>query len=1020
MRRLYIRLVSIFVSISLIAGVLSLYSINVFAAGEEIASDTLWYSDEASTYSITTASQLLGLSNLVNAGNSFESKTINIESDIDLQNIEWTPIGSSESTPFKGTVIGLTSSNCNISNLYVYTTNLYAGLFGYTDGASFTNLSVSGAVYSTNTSGSAGSVAGYAINSITVDNCVSNCYVSGAFAGGIVGFCYSLNNSAASYIISNCTNSGVVSGKVSGGILGREDNASSSVTVSVSNCINTGSISSYGTSGTANGVICAGGIVGFVEYSKENCVLNLLSCLNQGQVVASEKVGGILGSFFGYFDFSGSVTVQDCNNQGNIISQAVWGGGTGGIVGRIDSDNTYTTGSIFSVSLCNNYGDISGKMNVGGVIGFYENRNNDTIMSCSNNGSISCTGNYAGGVIGSFESYAGSLSSLTNYGAVSGKVSTGGIFGSASVRYDLMNFHNEGTINGESRVGGIFGQIEADGIINMSYLSNTASVSGNGPIGGLIGRNVISNALVTNLYHSYSSALNVTGTGDVGGLVGSATRINFSECYCISNVSAINNAGGFAGSASGSDYSACYFAGNTQASTCSGAIIGLDTTQYNTTYTNVYYSSDYNTSVPLGLVGITGLSDSAMTGSDALTGLSGFNASIWITTPNTNTQWFYPHLSGYMNTPYIFVPYISNPISDVIVNVEAGESTTLDVISENASSFLWQSSNDNGLTWIDLSSSSDSSLTISPSLSDDGLYYRCIASSADGRKTSTSANTILNVEITPVFTIPNSEITINVIEGEDVSLEANASNTVSYSWQRNDGTGWITVGTNSSTLDLSSISLSENNTTYRCVATSTTNTVAISNSFNIYVSRRVVMPSFVNSTDTTITINENSNTVLSVSANNVSNYQWQVNRGNGWTDIYGANSYNYQTENLVFADNGIEFRCCVNSSTNDSALSGVFTINVLQSAAVTPTVVSSASPAPTDTIVVVPGAVNADTSAQEPSQSASSQDVTSAIISTVSATGSLGMNCVTFVAIAFLLLAFVLMNTVNYRKQNEQ
>ncbi|HPJ81161.1 MAG TPA: hypothetical protein PL103_02905, partial [Saccharofermentans sp.] len=289
MRRLYIRLVSIFVSISLIAGVLSLYSINVFAAGEEIASDTSWYSDEASTYSITTASQLLGLSNLVNAGNSFESKTINIESDIDLQNIEWTPIGSSESTPFKGTVIGLTSSNCNISNLYVYTTNLYAGLFGYTDGASFTNLSVSGAVYSTNTSGSAGSVAGYAINSITVDNCVSNCYVSGAFAGGIVGFCYSLNNSAASYIISNCTNSGVVSGKVSGGILGREDNASSSVTVSVSNCINTGSISSYGTSGAVNGAICAGGIVGFVKYSKENCVLNLLSCLNQGQVVASEK-----------------------------------------------------------------------------------------------------------------------------------------------------------------------------------------------------------------------------------------------------------------------------------------------------------------------------------------------------------------------------------------------------------------------------------------------------------------------------------------------------------------------------------------------------------------------------------------------------------------------------------------------------------------------------------------------------------------------------------------------------------
>ncbi len=1020
MRRFSTRLISILVSVALIAGVLSLYSNTIYAEGEPITSDTSWYSDGATTYSIATAGQLLGLSELVNAGNTFEDKTIAIVADIDLQSIAWTPIGASQTTPFMGIVNGATTEICQISNLNVSSSNKYAGLFGYTVGASFAKLSISGVVNSS-TGGSSGSIAGYAYISISVTNCVSNCNVSGVNAGGIVGCCYDDEDSASSFVFCNCVNNGSVYGSTTAGILGIAKCLKGLVDVSFTNCTNTGYIMSNQTSVINKDSNSAGGIIGFIEYKLNGCNLNISNCTNQGQITASERAGGILGSLYsGYDAFSGNVMIQDCNNQGIILSQATEHSATGGVVGKINSAGS-TNNRVFKIIDCENSGNVSGVQNVGGIIGHCYFYSGITIGSCSNSGSISGSIIGVGGIIGTINTSHGTFSELSNSGTVSGQDFTSGIFGqvsSSSSSYSYLS--NEGSIIGTTSVGGIIGGFSNCMKDAMSYLSNTANVSGVGSVGGLIG---VTSASYDGMdvSYSYSTSQTITGSGnDVGGLIGNAYYVDMSDCYCISNVSGSSNVGGIVGTAVQVDFSSCYFAGNTLAASYCAAIVGNNVSGVSSTYTNVYYSLDYSTTSPVGLSGIVGLSDSDMTGNSALARLTGFDASTWVTTPNTNTQWFYPHLSGFTNTPYILVPYISNPIADSIVNVEAGENITLGITSENASSFLWQSSNDNGLTWIDLSSSSDSSLTISPSLSDDGLYYRCIASSADGRKTSTSANTILNVEITPVFTIPNSEITINVIEGEDVSLEANASNTVSYSWQRNDGTGWITVGTNSSTLDLSSISLSENNTTYRCVATSTTNTVAISNSFNIYVSRRVVMPSFVNSTDTTITINENSNTVLSVSANNVSNYQWQVNRGNGWTDIYGANSYNYQTENLVFADNGIEFRCCVNSSTNDSALSGVFTVNVLQSAAVTPTVVSSASPAPTDTIVVVPGAVNADTSAQEPSQSASSQDVTSAIISTVSATGSLGMNCVTFVAIAFLILAFVLMNTVNYRKQNEQ
>ena len=46
--------------------------------------DTSWYSDDETVFHISTAEELAGLAELVNAGNTFEGRTVYLDADIDL------------------------------------------------------------------------------------------------------------------------------------------------------------------------------------------------------------------------------------------------------------------------------------------------------------------------------------------------------------------------------------------------------------------------------------------------------------------------------------------------------------------------------------------------------------------------------------------------------------------------------------------------------------------------------------------------------------------------------------------------------------------------------------------------------------------------------------------------------------------------------------------------------------------------------------------------------------------------
>lgn len=147
--------------------------------------DVSWYSagSETKSASLSNAAQLRGLAALVNgtaidskgsaiAAETFSGWTITLTDDIDLSadvtDKEWTPIGSSASMAFKGTLDG---NQHKISGMVITKRNtVYMGFFGYLGiGAVVKNLSLSGKIDVETTSTSAeyvGGIAGYIDSSV--------------------------------------------------------------------------------------------------------------------------------------------------------------------------------------------------------------------------------------------------------------------------------------------------------------------------------------------------------------------------------------------------------------------------------------------------------------------------------------------------------------------------------------------------------------------------------------------------------------------------------------------------------------------------------------------------------------------------------------------------------------------------------------------------------------------------------------------------------------------------------------
>ena len=218
---------------------------------------------ESDPYQIGTAEGLKWfrdkVNNAKNAANNIEDTKICAEltKDIDLSGEAWAPIGIGDSfyagTPSYSGIFdgkGHTIKNLSIDN----SSAQYVGLFGYVDGGTIRNLTVSGSVKG---SGHTGGIAGGAEGG-TFENCANQCEVQGGTTGGIIGFASELGT----LIVRDCYNVGRITtttGYSVGGIIGQCNNDFGTIR----NCYN---------AGTVTGTASVGAIIGIYSSDKiSNC-----------------------------------------------------------------------------------------------------------------------------------------------------------------------------------------------------------------------------------------------------------------------------------------------------------------------------------------------------------------------------------------------------------------------------------------------------------------------------------------------------------------------------------------------------------------------------------------------------------------------------------------------------------------------------------------------------------------------------------------------------------------------------
>jgi len=174
--------------------------------------DTAWYDSDptASSFSIGTAAELAGLSQIVNTGvDTFADNTVTLTNDINLDGSLWTPIGNeslNNNSKFAGTFDG---AGYTVRNMTV-NTEIGAGLFGFAfdegAGATIRNVRIDKADITALSK--AGAVVGHLYGSVyncTVTNSTITCIDPNAQDGDKVGSIVGYSSPETVVNINDCT-----------------------------------------------------------------------------------------------------------------------------------------------------------------------------------------------------------------------------------------------------------------------------------------------------------------------------------------------------------------------------------------------------------------------------------------------------------------------------------------------------------------------------------------------------------------------------------------------------------------------------------------------------------------------------------------------------------------------------------------------------------------------------------------------------------------------------------------------
>lgn len=225
--------------------------------------------------------------------------------DIDLNGLQWTPIGSS-SLPFRATFEGnghIISGLSYIDETTPSRSSAGIGLFGKTGSSAFiNNLHVEGTVktYQSNMGG----IVGYSAGNLQMENCS----FSGTVQGG--GWAYLANT---------------------GGLIGH---ATSNSAVTIKNCFVHGEGTAItGVTASGDGVAASynpEAVGGFVGLVTNGCDMTITDSYAECTVSGMNGSGGLVGTIQSYSSLT-TVLIERCYTAGNLISDH----SVGGLVGWV-------------------------------------------------------------------------------------------------------------------------------------------------------------------------------------------------------------------------------------------------------------------------------------------------------------------------------------------------------------------------------------------------------------------------------------------------------------------------------------------------------------------------------------------------------------------------------------------------------------------------------------------------------------------------------------------------------------
>lgn len=265
-------------------------------------------------YRIETAANLAYLAEKVNEGYQSSGQSVFVGEyfllmdDLDLNNLNWTPIGNVDYSMNGFYFAGYFDGGYHqVENLQIQTSADLAGLFAAVGGEKgcVRNLSVSGTVISTGI-GASGIVGGVAEGGM-----VYRC----SFSGSV-----SVTNSG-----SYCGAAGVVAGVQNGSVV--ECSSSANVTATNSNFM---------------GAAVAGGVVCFARGNA-----SIAKCYNTGSANATAMLMGISAGVLGATVESAEIYVMDCYNVGQVS-----GGTSGGIFGMVSPIDPTKAENTIDVTNC--------------------------------------------------------------------------------------------------------------------------------------------------------------------------------------------------------------------------------------------------------------------------------------------------------------------------------------------------------------------------------------------------------------------------------------------------------------------------------------------------------------------------------------------------------------------------------------------------------------------------------------------------------------------------------------------